>query len=121
MDDLVPEAAALRARADHLVAVELRRLRKRRPELGDERGDDIAQTMHRVVRRLLHHPNVLVRRTAGGPDGERYAALLRQLFDLKPPEPTAAPVAADPAAITDASHVVRQVAYARIHGLRTGP
>ena len=48
----------------------------------------MAQTVHRIVQRLLHSPTVRVRELAAGPGGDRYAALLRELFDLDVP-PTA--------------------------------
>jgi glutamyl-tRNA reductase len=41
--------------------------------------------VHRVVQRLLHQPTVRVRELAAGPGGQRYAALLRELFDLDVP------------------------------------
>ncbi|GIH12300.1 glutamyl-tRNA reductase [Rugosimonospora africana] len=87
--DVAPTVAALRSRADDVVAVELRRLSQRRPELTDEQRADVARTIHRVVQRLLHQPTVRVRELAAGPGGDRYAALLRELFDLDVPSPGA--------------------------------
>lgn len=80
--DVGPTVAALRSRADDVVAVELRRLAQRRPELTDEQRADVARTVHRVVQRLLHQPTVRVRQLAAEPGGDQYAALLRELFDL---------------------------------------
>jgi glutamyl-tRNA reductase len=85
--DVAPTVAALRARADDVVAAELRRLGQRRPDLSEEQRADVAHTVHRVVQRLLHLPTVRVRELAAGPGGDRYAALLRELFDLEVPEP----------------------------------
>jgi glutamyl-tRNA reductase len=87
--DVAPTVAALRSRADDVVAAELRRLSQRRPELSDEQRADVARTIHRVVQRLLHQPTVRVRELAAGPGGDRYAALLRELFDLDVPSPGA--------------------------------
>jgi glutamyl-tRNA reductase len=87
--DVAPTVAALRARADDVVAAELRRLSQRRPDLNDEQRADVARTIHRVVQRLLHQPTVRVRELAAGPGGDRYAALLRELFDLDVPSPGA--------------------------------
>jgi glutamyl-tRNA reductase len=81
--DVAPAVAALRARADEVVTAELTRLSQRRPELTDEQRADIAQAVHRIVQRLLHSPTVRVRELAAGPDGDRYAGLLRELFDLE--------------------------------------
>lgn len=83
--DVAPTVAALRARADDLVAVELARLRQRRTDLTDEQRADVAHTVHRVVQRLLHSPTVRIRELATEPGGDRYAEVLRELFDLEVP------------------------------------
>ena len=83
--DVAPAVAALRTRADEVVEFELRRLAQRRPELTAEQRADIARSVHRIVQRLLHSPTVRVRELAAGPDGDRYASLLRELFDLEVP------------------------------------
>ena len=46
--------------------------------------EEIAQTVRRVVDKLLHAPTVRVKELAGSPGGEEYAAALRVLFDLDP-------------------------------------
>ncbi|GAA1887545.1 glutamyl-tRNA reductase [Asanoa iriomotensis] len=84
--DVAPTVAALRTRADEVVAAELSRLRQRRPELSEEQRAEMAHTVHRVVRRLLHSPTVRVRQLAAEPGGDQYATLLRQLFDLEVPQ-----------------------------------
>jgi glutamyl-tRNA reductase len=84
--DVAPTVAALRGRADDVVATELRRLAQRRPDLGDDLRAEVARTVHRVVQRLLHQPTVKVRQLAAEPGGDQYAALLRELFDLQVPQ-----------------------------------
>jgi len=84
--EVAPTVAALRARAEDVVSAELRRLTGRRPDLTDEQRSEVARTVHRVVQRLLHQPTVRVRELAAGPGGDRYAAVLRELFDLEVPE-----------------------------------
>ena len=86
--DIAPTVAALRARADDLVAGELRRLSQRRPELTEEQRADVAHTLHRVVQQLLHQPTVRARQLAAESGADHYAALLRQLFDLDAPHAT---------------------------------
>lgn len=81
--EVAPTVAALRARADEVVAAELQRLAQRRPDLTDEQRAEVARTVHRVVQRLLHSPTVRVRELAARPDGRAAAALLRELFDLQ--------------------------------------
>jgi len=83
--DVAPTVAALRARADEVVAAELRRLAQRRPDLTDDQRAEVGHTVHRVVQRLLHSPTVRVRELAAEPGGDQYAALLRELFDLEVP------------------------------------
>jgi glutamyl-tRNA reductase len=83
--DVAPTVAALRARADELVASELGRLVQRRPDLSDEQRAEVAYTVHRIVQRLLHAPTVRARELAAGPGGDRYAELVRELFDLEVP------------------------------------
>ena len=84
--DVAPTVAALRARADEVVATELLRFNQRRPDLTEEQRADIAHAVHRIVQRLLHAPTVRVRELAAGPGGEAYAAALRELFDLYVPD-----------------------------------
>jgi glutamyl-tRNA reductase len=88
--DIAPTVAALRNRADGVVAAELRKLYSRRPELSDEQRADVSRTLHRVVQQLLHSPTVRVRRLAAEPGGDQYATLLRELFDLDVPHATQA-------------------------------
>ena len=72
--DMAPTVAALRARADEVVAAELRRLAQRRPELTDEQRAEVAHTVHRIVQRLLHQPTVRVRSSPPSPAARQYAA-----------------------------------------------
>lgn len=86
--DVAPTVAALRARAEDVVANELRRLNQRRPDLTDAQRGDVARAVHRVVQQLLHQPSVRIRELAAEPGGDRYAEALRDLFGLEVP-PTA--------------------------------
>ncbi|MEV4636083.1 glutamyl-tRNA reductase [Actinoplanes sp. NPDC049548] len=88
--EIAPTVAALRTRADEVVAAELRKLSARRPEFTEEQRADVSRTLHRVVQQLLHSPTVRVRRLAAEPGGDQYAALLRELFDLDVPHATQA-------------------------------
>jgi glutamyl-tRNA reductase len=90
--DVAPTVAALRLRADQVVAAELGRLAQRRIGLSDEQRSEVAHTVHRVVQQLLHSPTVRVRQLAAEPGGEAYASLLRELFDLDPHVATVAEI-----------------------------
>lgn len=84
---VAPTVAALRGRADEVVAAELKRLAQRRPDLTEEQRREIAHSVHRLVQRLLHQPTVRVRQLAAEPGGEAYATALAELFDLQVPQP----------------------------------
>ena len=88
--EIAPTVAALRTRAEDVVAAELRKLYARRTEFTEEQRADVSRTLHRVVQQLLHSPTVRVRQLAAEPGGDQYAALLRELFDLDVPHTTPA-------------------------------
>jgi glutamyl-tRNA reductase len=83
---VAPTVVALRAKAATVVDAELARLAGRLSAdgLSAHAQDEIAQTVRRVVDKLLHAPTVRVKELAGSPGGEEYAAALRVLFDLDP-------------------------------------
>ena len=83
---VAPTVVALRAKAANVVDAELARLagRLNADGLSGHALDEIAQTVRRVVDKLLHAPTVRVKELAGSPGGEEYAAALRVLFDLDP-------------------------------------
>jgi glutamyl-tRNA reductase len=83
---VAPTVVALRAKAAEVVEAELTRLAGRlsADDLSGHALDEIAQTVRRVVDKLLHAPTVRVKELAGSPGGEEYAEALRVLFDLDP-------------------------------------
>jgi glutamyl-tRNA reductase len=83
---VAPTVVALRAKAATVVDAELARLagRLNADGLSGHALEEIAQTVRRVVDKLLHAPTVRVKELAGSPGGEEYAAALRVLFDLDP-------------------------------------
>jgi len=81
---VAPTVVALREMAAEVVDSELTRLAGRLPALDDRARDEVAQTVRRVVDKLLHAPTVRVKQLAESPDGPTYAAALRRLFDLDP-------------------------------------
>ena len=83
---VAPVVVALRTKAAKVVDAELARLAGRLSgdDLSGHALDEIAQTVRRVVDKLLHAPTVRVKELAGSPGGEEYAAALRVLFDLDP-------------------------------------
>jgi glutamyl-tRNA reductase len=83
---VTPTVVALRAKAATVVDAELSRLAGRLTDEGvsGHALEEMAQTVRRVVDKLLHAPTVRVKELASSPDGEEYAAALRVLFDLDP-------------------------------------
>jgi glutamyl-tRNA reductase len=99
--EVTPTVTALRRRAAEVVDAELLRLNSRL-DLEPTARAEVAQTVRRVVDKLLHTPTVRVKELASGPNGVEYAEALRELFLLNPTAPTAitaAPAAANPAAL----------------------
>ncbi|RAY15300.1 glutamyl-tRNA reductase [Actinomadura craniellae] len=86
---VAPTVVALRSKAAQVVEAELNRLGGRLPELDDRARAEVAQTVRRVVDKLLHAPTVRVKELASAPGGDAYATALRELFDLDPQAPEA--------------------------------
>jgi glutamyl-tRNA reductase len=87
--EVTPTVTALRRRASDVIDAELLRLDARLPELASPVREEFAQTVRRVVDKLLHTPTVQVKKLAAGPDGDSYAEALRTLFELDPHTPAA--------------------------------
>jgi glutamyl-tRNA reductase len=85
--EVTPTVTALRRRAAEVVDGELLRLAGRLPDLDDRARAEVAQTVRRVVDKLLHTPTVQVKRLAQSPGGDSYAEALRELFELDPQAP----------------------------------
>ncbi|MBB6346643.1 glutamyl-tRNA reductase [Nonomuraea muscovyensis] len=86
---VTPTVVALRGKAAGVVEAELGRLLMRIPNLDGKTRDEVTQTVHRVVDKLLHEPTVRVKQLATSPGGDHYAQALRELFDLDPKMPEA--------------------------------
>jgi glutamyl-tRNA reductase len=84
---VAPTVTALRAHADELIEAELRRLDGKLPDLEPAVRAELHETVRRVVKTLLHTPTVRVKELSLGPDGDRYASALRELFELDPAGP----------------------------------
>ena len=82
MAEVTPTVTALRQRAADVVEAELLRLDNRLPGLDAAHRDEVAQTVRRVVDKLLHAPTVRVKQLASAPGGDSYAEALRELFEL---------------------------------------
>jgi glutamyl-tRNA reductase len=81
---ITPTVVALRSRAADVMDAELARLVGRLPDLDTRSREEVAQTVQRVVDKLLHTPTVRMKELAAAPGGDSYAQVLQQLFDLDP-------------------------------------
>lgn len=84
---VAPTVTALRARAAQVVDLELLRLDSRLPGLDPAIRDELVSAVRRAVDKVLHAPTVRVKELAATPEGNSYAAALRELFDLDPARP----------------------------------
>jgi glutamyl-tRNA reductase len=67
-----------------LVEAELGRFDARVADLDPKTRAEVANTVRRVVDKLLHEPTVRVKQLAADPGGNSYATALRELFNLDP-------------------------------------
>jgi len=84
---VAPTVTALRSKANQVIDAELFRLDSRLPSLDPTTRDEVANAVRRAVEKVLHAPTVRVKELATRPDGDKYAAALRELFDLDPAAP----------------------------------
>jgi glutamyl-tRNA reductase len=104
---VAPTVVALRDKAAQMVAAEMHRLERRLPNLDEVARGEIAETVQRVVDKVLHAPTVRVQELADTVGPTSYPEALRRLFDLDPSAP-AALVAPDLAATDDAEDEIGQ-------------
>jgi glutamyl-tRNA reductase len=81
---VAPTVAALRGMAAGFVGAELARFDGRTAGLDPKIRAEVAQTVRRVVDKLLHEPTVRVRELANETGAVSYAAALAELFALDP-------------------------------------
>lgn len=104
---VAPTVTALRARAAQVVDLELLRLDSKLPGLDPAIREELASAVRRAVDKVLHAPTVRVKELASTPEGNSYAAALRELFDLDPTGPGSvtaigrADAAQDPAVVIE--------------------
>jgi glutamyl-tRNA reductase len=98
---VAPTVTALRARAAQVVDAELLRLEGRLPGLDPAIRDELATAVRRAVDKVLHAPTVRVKELAATPEGNSYAAALRELFDLDPAGPGSVTAVRNPGAVDD--------------------
>jgi glutamyl-tRNA reductase len=77
-----PVVAALRARLESLRETELERHRAQLADLSEAEWEQVDLATRAALAKLLHEPTMMLKETAGTPQGERLVEALRILFDL---------------------------------------
>jgi glutamyl-tRNA reductase len=72
----------MHAQIKQLADAELARLRHRLPDLSEDQQAEMAATVYRILRKVLHQPTVRAKELSAGPKGPVYLDALGQLFDL---------------------------------------
>lgn len=83
--EVEPVVAELRRQAEEVRAQELARAFRELGEVDAATAERIDLLSRRLVKKLLHEPTARLREHAGGGDGDRIAALARELFGLASP------------------------------------
>jgi glutamyl-tRNA reductase len=78
-----PLVAQLHAAAESVRAAEIERMKRRLASLDPEQRDAVEALTKGIVAKLLHDMSVRLKDDAGTPRGERNAAAVRDLFDLR--------------------------------------
>ena len=77
-----PIVASLRARLESLRVAELERHRAQLADLSEAEWEHVDTATRAALAKFLHEPTMLLKETAGTPQGERLVEALRVLFDL---------------------------------------
>lgn len=80
--DVVPTIVEMRKQAHATREEELERALRRVTSLTEADYQTIEAMTKRIVNKLLHHPTVCLKERASRSDGERYAAVARDMFGL---------------------------------------
>ena len=77
-----PIVASLRAHLESLRVAELERHRAQLADLTEAEWEHVDAATRAALAKFLHEPTVLLKETAGTPQGERLVEALRTLFNL---------------------------------------
>jgi glutamyl-tRNA reductase len=96
--EVVPTIAAMRHRADEIVARVLAENEHRWESLSDADRERLAALANAIASRMLHEPTLRLKRASGEDDSYVYVSALRDLFGL---DTGTEPLAADEADVTE--------------------
>jgi len=78
----IPIIADMRQHVDDIAQKELEKTLRKMPDLDPNHEEQIKALTHSIVQKILHEPTVRLREEAKGPDGDRYAFAVSELFGL---------------------------------------
>lgn len=81
--ETLPTLAGLRQHAESLRAAEVQRALRRLSSLSDEEQQVVEALTQSLVNKLLHHPTVRLKEATAAGEGQRYAAMVRDLFAIE--------------------------------------
>lgn len=92
--EALPALSSLRRHAEDLRNAELKRAYRQLSSLPPEQLQIVEALSRSLVNKLLHSPTVRLKKAAANGDGQRYAAMLSELFNLEveEPEPVSQPL-----------------------------
>ena len=78
----IPVIAGMRQHADNIAQKELEKTLKKMHNLDPKNQEQIKALTHSIVQKILHEPTIKLREEAKGPNGEKYAFAVSELFGL---------------------------------------
>lgn len=79
---VVPVIAGMRQQADAIRRQELDKTLRQLEGIDPKQQERIAALTHSIVQKILHEPTIRLREEANGPNGEKYAIAVSELFGL---------------------------------------
>ncbi len=77
-----PLVASMHEAAERIRASEINRFSSRFGDMTDQQRESVEALTRAIIAKLLHEPSVRLKSQAGTPQGERNAAVIRDLFDI---------------------------------------
>lgn len=79
---IVPVIAGMRQQADAIRQQELEKTLRHLEGIDSKQQEQIKALTHAIVQKILHEPTIRLRQEANGPNGEKYAVAVSELFGL---------------------------------------
>jgi len=79
---VVPVIAGMRQQADAIRQQELEKALRQLDGIDPKQQEQIKALTHAIVQKILHEPTIRLRQEANGPNGEKFAVAVSELFGL---------------------------------------